>query len=128
MTRKITVHKETGMVMCRVLPLPYIHLLLLCYREWTCSRVQDRCEAPRLSNLRNFSYLNICFWIAIESALYNSPLLNCTSAPRLQFFFVKVRRQSCGGGPKVTLKSSVPDLIQICSDLEVLCSRPDTDL
>ena len=68
----------------------YIHVLLLCYREWTCSRVQDRCEAPRLSNLRNF-------------------------ASRLQFFFVKVRRQNCGGGPKVTLKSSVPDLIQICS-------------
>ena len=63
----------------------YIHMLLLCYREWTCSRVQDRCEAPRLSNLRNF-------------------------ASRLQFFFVKVRRQSCGGGPKVTLKSSVRDL------------------
>ena len=59
-TRKITVPKGTGMVVCGVLSLAYNYqMFLLCYREWTCSRVQDRCEAPRLSNLRNFSFLDM---------------------------------------------------------------------
>ena len=42
-------------------------------------------------------------YIAIETMLYNSPLPSLAPAPRLQFFFGFFLRESCGGGPNLTL-------------------------